>query len=83
MSCGMSGYLPPDEQLLWFKADTQVVSSDKVNISFHPGISEITSRVSVLRIETLTALDNGLYTCRLSDRSVTSQQVSLNTGAEG
>ncbi len=81
MTCGMSGYLRPEEQLGWYKADTQVLSSDRVDISFQSGFSGTTSRVSVLRIEPLTAQDNGLYTCRLSGSSITSQQISINSNS--
>ncbi len=74
LSCDMSAYIRPDNQLRWFKDDQLVaVDEDRRQITYMNGtklgqfgrLGFQPSRVSVLTISNPTLSDSGTYTCRV------------------
>mgnify|MGYP003462097078 CR=1 FL=1 len=74
LSCEMSQYIHPDEDLRWFRGGQKLDNTQsKYSIRYQNGTklaqnggsNVTTSRVSVLTISQLTSSDSGVYTCRL------------------
>ena len=85
LSCEMSLYLRPDEDLQWFKDGERIVSGNRYIIIYtngsrnrgqFGGTALVPTRVSTLIISEPQLSDSATYTCAIQD-TVQSQNIAL------
>ena len=73
LKCEVTGYIRPDSDFLWFKEDTEIITSEKYQTSFkdgHPNTTQVGEnelsprRLVILIIHNVSATDIGKYSCR-------------------
>ena len=90
LSCEMSLYLRPDENLQWFRRGQQIMNTDRHTITYtdgtgigHFGEDAVgSSRVSTLVISEPRLSDSGTYTCALINTEH-SQDIELTVESAG
>ena len=90
LSCEMSLYLHPDENLQWFRGGQQIMNTERHNITYTDGtgvgqIREDTvgsSRISTLVISEPRLSDSGTYTCAIINTE-NSQDIELTVESAG
>ena len=79
LHCEMSGYIHPDEDLLWYKDQMVIHNRDRFFISYSNGTAgsaqnggpkTVASRVSMLEISSSVLADAGEYVCRVRNKDV-------------
>jgi hypothetical protein len=90
LSCEMSLYLRPDENLQWFRGGQQIINTDRHTITYTNGtgmgqFGEDTvgsSRISTLVISEPRLSDSGTYTCAIINTEH-SQDIELTVESAG
>ena len=87
LSCDMSGYIHPDEDLYWIAKGVPLSSSTndglKYSVSYRNGVnvaqfggnSTVPSRVSVLMVSDVTLADSGTYSCAINNTDLVNQVI--------
>ncbi len=79
LHCEMSGYIHPDEDLLWYRDQNVIRDGDRFFISYsngsagsaqNGGPTTVASRVSMLEISSSVLSDAGEYVCRIRNTDV-------------
>ena len=76
LGCEMKGFLRPDEDLLWYKGNTQLIPAEEGSYSAAvkdgtPGTGQdgrnetVSGRLSVLSIKHPKVGDSGVYSCKI------------------
>lgn len=88
LGCEMKGYIRADDDIQWFKKDRRIYDGMYTHffITFTDGTPNsaqsgsyrtVPSRISVLKISSVTVSDSGVYSCKLQGHRVQSY-ISLN-----